>query len=284
MTFLEAVLLGIVQGLTEFLPISSSAHLTITGKLLGLISPTTSESWTAFMAVIQLGTLIAVVAYFLKDIGKMSSSLWTDVRTHGVTSGFRNFSQPSKLALLVMLGTVPMGVIGVTFSSLIHSMFTKSTLVISSSLIGLAVLLWISERVATHKRELNSLTWVDALVVGTAQALALIPGSSRSGTTLTAGLFLNLKRDAAARFSFLLSIPAVAASGLYEFFKIHSEIGGFGLTNVFAATIASAVVGYASIAWLLRYLSTHTTLIFVVYRILLGIGLFVALSFGLIQL
>ncbi len=236
------------------------------------------------MAVIQLGTLIAVVVYFLKDIGQMSSSLWIDIKTHGVFSGFGKFSQPSKLALLVILGTVPMGIIGLTFSSIIHSMFTKSTVVISSSLIGLAILLWISERVATHKRELSSLTWVDALVVGTAQALALIPGSSRSGTTLTAGLFLNLKREAAARFSFLLSIPAVAASGLYEFSKIHGDIGGFGLTNVIVATVASAVVGYAAIAWLLKYLSTHTTFIFVVYRIALGVGLLLALYFGVMQI
>lgn len=284
MTLLEAILLGVVQGLTEFLPISSSAHLTITGKLLGLISPATSESWTAFMAVIQLGTLIAVVVYFLKDIGQMSASLWGDVMTHGIVSGFRRYSHPSKLALLVILGTIPMGVIGLAFSSLIHSMFTKSTVVIASSLIGLAILLWISERVATHKRELNSLTWIDALVVGTAQALALIPGSSRSGTTLTAGLFLNLKREAAARFSFLLSIPAVAASGLYEFSKIQIDLGGFGLMNVIAATVSSAIVGYAAIAWLLKYLSTHTTFIFVAYRIALGVGLLLALYSGILQI
>jgi undecaprenyl-diphosphatase len=282
-SFLEAILLGIVQGLTEFLPISSSAHLTLTGNLLGLISEATAEGWTAFIAVIQLGTLAAVVVYFFKDIVQMSRSLYGDVRTHGAFRGIKHYTQPSRLALFVILGTVPMGLIGLGLSSVIHSMFTKSTAVIASSLIGLALLLWLAEKVASHKRTIEQLTVVDALVIGTAQAMALIPGSSRSGTTITAGLFLNLTREAAARFSFLLSIPAVAASGLYELIKVHSGIGALGYMNLVAATVASAVVGYLSIVWLLKFLLRHSTFSFVVYRIALGLLLFALLQSGVLQ-
>ncbi|MER3523472.1 MAG: undecaprenyl-diphosphatase UppP [Ignavibacteria bacterium] len=283
MNLFQAIVLGLVQGLTEFLPISSSAHLTLTGKLFGLISPDTASSWTAFIAVIQLGTLLAVVLYFFKDLLQMASSLKADWAMHGVFRGYRQYSVHSRLALLVIVGTMPMAFIGVAMSKVIHSMFTKSTVVIASSLIGLALLLWLAERLATHKRTLEHLTWLDALVIGTAQALALIPGSSRSGTTITAGLFLNLTREAAARFSFLLSIPAIAASGLYEFIKVREGLAGIGAANLAAATLVSAIVGYASIAWLLRFLVTNTTMSFVVYRIALGVLLIALLSFGVME-
>ncbi len=283
MNLYQAIVLGIVQGLTEFLPISSSAHLTIAGKLFGLISPATTESWTAFIAVIQLGTLIAVVAYFFKDLLRMAVSLKNDWTTHGVLNGVKHYSLHSRLALYVVLGTLPMGLIGLGLSKVVHSMFTKSTIVIASSLIGLALLLWLAERVASHKRTLDVLTWWDALIIGTAQALALIPGSSRSGTTITAGLFLNFSREAAARFSFLLSIPAIGASGLYELATVQKGIGDLGIFNVVAATLVSAVVGYASIAWLLRFLLVNTTLSFVVYRIALGVLLLVLLSSGIME-
>ncbi len=283
MNLLQAIILGIVQGLTEFLPISSSAHLTITGKMFGLISPSTTESWTAFIAVIQLGTLLAVVVYFYRDLLLMATSLKNDWTTHGVFGGIKRYSVQSRLGLFVIVGTVPMGLIGLGLSNVIHSMFTKSTTVIASSLIGLALLLWLAERVASHKRTMEHLTWWDALIIGTAQAIALIPGSSRSGTTLTAGLFLNLTREAAARFSFLLSIPAIGASGLYELVTVRQGIGELGMVNVVAATLVSAVVGYASIAWLLRFLLTNTTLSFVAYRIALGVLLLVLLSLGIME-
>jgi undecaprenyl-diphosphatase len=234
------------------------------------------------MAVIQLGTLIAVLIYFYKDLVQMVHSLRSDVGNHGLRNGFKAYSHHSKLAAWVILGTVPMVVIGVGFSDFIHSMFTKSTVVIASSMIGLAVLLWIAELVASHKRTLDKLTLIDSLAIGTAQAMALIPGSSRSGTTLTAGLLLNLTRESAARFSFLLSIPAVAASGLYELSKVHAGISGFGIGNLAVATVVSAVVGYAAIAWLLKFLATNTTLVFVVYRLVLGIALLAMLNYGTI--
>jgi undecaprenyl-diphosphatase len=276
-----AVLLGIVQGATEFLPISSTAHLTLSGKVFGLIDPARPEAWTAFIAVMQLGTLAAVVLYFWRDVAAMTVALVRDLRAHGPQIG--RYGPESRLALAIILGTVPVVVIGFAFRHVIEGTLTKSTAVMASSLIGLALLLWLAERVSRHVRAIPQLTWVDSLVIGTAQALALIPGSSRSGTTLTAGLFLGLRRDDAARFSFLLSIPAVFASGLFEMMRINPSVFDLGVGNLIVATAVSGVSGYAAIAWLLRYLRTHSTMIFVWYRLALGTLLFVLLSRGLID-
>lgn len=283
MNLLQAIILGVVQGLTEFLPISSTAHLTLAGKFFGLITPETSKAWTAFIAVMQLGTLVAVVAYFYQDLIQMVSALWKDFSTYGVLKGIKQYSFPSRLAIYVVLGTLPIGLIGLGFKDFIEGMFTKSTVVIASSLIGLALLLLAAEKIATHSKTLDKISLLDSLLIGVAQAMALIPGSSRSGTTLTAGLFLNLTREAAARFSFLLSIPAVAASGLLQLPKVYGGIGGFGVANLAIATIVSAIVGYAAIAWLLKFLSTNTTFSFVIYRIALGLFLFALLFFGVME-
>ncbi len=283
MNLLQAIILGIVQGLTEFLPISSTAHLTLAGKFFGLITPETSKAWTAFIAVMQLGTLVAVIAYFYQDIMQMMSSLWNDFKTYGISKGIKQYSFPSKLAMYVILGTVPIALIGLGFKDVIEGMFTKSTVVIATSLIGLAILLAAAEKMARHSKKLEQISLGDSLLIGVAQAMALIPGSSRSGTTLTAGLFLNLTREAAARFSFLLSIPAVAASGLLQLPKVAGGAGSFGVVNLAVATIVSAIVGYAAIAWLLKFLSTNTTFSFVIYRIALGLFLFALLFFGVME-
>jgi undecaprenyl-diphosphatase len=199
------------------------------------------------------------------------------VRTNGGGEGFRGYAHDSRLALLITLGTIPVGAAGLGLHKLIEGHLTKNLYVIGTSLIVLACLLWLAERVSRHHKTFEQLTWFDALIVGIAQAMALIPGSSRSGTTMTAGLFLGLTRNAAARFSFLLSIPAVFASGLYEMFKIDSSIFDLGITSLIIATGISAVTGYAAIAWLLRYLMHKTTMIFVYYRIGLGILLLLLL-------
>ncbi len=283
MTFFEAILLGIIQGITEFLPISSTAHLTLVGKLFHLITPERSAAWTAFMAVLQLGTLVAVCIYFSRDVWSMCTSVVKDVRTRGNGRGWEGVSVFSRLAIAVTVGTIPVAVIGLLFSDAIHGMFTKSTLVIIASLVALAALLWIAEKVARHERGLEQIRVRDAIVIGIAQALALIPGSSRSGTTLTGGLLLGLSRPAAARFSFLLSIPAVLASGVYEMMKIDPSVFTFGFSRLVVATVVAAVSGYAAIAWLLKYLSTHTTLAFVWYRIGLGLLLTFLLLKGAFQ-
>lgn len=271
MTIWQAVLLGIIQGLTEFIPISSTAHLTIAGKMLGLIRQDAPEQWTAFLAVIQIGTLIAVLVYFRSDIisitrGFILASL-ARLRNRPVEQATTIYS---RLGWLIIIGSVPIAIVGLAFKDLIEGELTKNLWVISSSLIGLALLLIFAELVARQKRDLQNLKITDAIVVGVAQCFALIPGSSRSGTTITGGLFSGLTREAAARFSFLLSIPAVAASGLLELPTAVRSVS-IDWVSLLTATIVSAVSGYLSIAFLLRFLQKHTTYVFAAYRIGLGL-------------
>jgi undecaprenyl-diphosphatase len=274
-----SVILGIIQGITEFLPISSTAHLTVTGKLLGLIDPNHPAEWTAFIAVIQLGTMAAVLIFFFRDITAMLQSLARDVRTHGGGNGIAGYSHHSRMALIIAVGTIPVVVIGLLFKNIIEGMFTKNTIVISLALIILALVLWYGETIAKRSREIGQVGYRDGFLIGCAQALALIPGSSRSGTTITAALFLGFTREAAARFSFLLSIPAVLASGIYELLKIHPAVFDLGIGNLIMATVVAGISGYAAIYWLLRYLVSHSTMLFVWYR--LGLGLLLLLLFFL---
>lgn len=283
MTFLQAILLGVIQGLTEFIPISSTAHLTLAGKLMGLVHMDNAAGWTEFIAILQLGTLAAVVVYFFNDLVVIAKAITEDILARVRGAAPASMHRDARMGWLLIAGTIPVGVIGLAFSHQIHGWFTKSTSVIISSLIGLALLLWLAERVARHIRSLEQLTVVDALIIGTAQAMALIPGSSRSGTTITAGLFLGFSREAAARFSFLLSIPAIFASGVYEFMKMDVNIAEMGYVNLAVGTVVAGVTGYASIAWLLKYLSRNSTMLFVWYRIALGVALALLVSSGHIQ-
>ncbi len=270
MNLLQAILLGIIQGLTEFLPISSTAHLTIAGKLMGLI--TNPERWTAFMAVVQLGTLAAVLIYFARDIMAIARSFLAENLMQRLPISKQ--STNSRMGWFVIVGSIPIVVFGLAFKHLIEGEATKQLPLIASSLIGLAILLWIAERVASFKKSLADITWKDAIIIGLAQSVALIPGSSRSGTTITAGLFMGLQRDTAARFSFLLSIPAVFGSGLLEFYHSIHLLSADEMTTLAAATLAAGISGYATIAFLLRFLRTHSTTVFIIYRILLGLLLF----------
>jgi len=279
---LIAILLGLIQGLTEFLPISSTAHLTLAGKLLGLVDPQNPEAWTAFIAVMQLGTLTAVLVYFWKDLLRMALAVVRDIASLGRGKKLSETSGDTRLAIAIIVGTLPVAFLGFALKHVIEGAFTKSIEVIVFSLITLALLLWGAEKVARHIRGVDKVTWIDGLAIGFAQVLALIPGSSRSGTTITAGLFLGFTREAAARFSFLLSIPAVFASGVYEMTKIHPEVFTLGIANLVVSTLVAGVSGYASIAWLLRYLMKNSTMIFVWYRITLGIILAILLLTGVI--
>ncbi len=281
MSILHSLFLGIIQGLTEFLPVSSTAHLTIAGKFLGIISPEHPEQWTAFVAVIQLGTLAAVLLYFAKDI----SSITTTFLRENLGAGRLPIKQQSlnaRLGWMIGIGSVPIVVIGLGLKKVIEGNLTKDLTVISCSLIGLAVILAIAERVATFKKNINAVSWWDAIVVGCAQSLALIPGASRSGTTITAGLFLGMTRETAARFSFLLSIPAVLGSGLLE---LKHSLGYITSADALALVVASAaafVSGYASIAFLLKFLRSKSTYVFVIYRIALGVLLLILIKSGAI--
>ncbi|HKC28840.1 MAG TPA: undecaprenyl-diphosphate phosphatase [Jatrophihabitans sp.] len=275
MTLLQAVILGIVQGLTEFLPISSTAHIRIIPALFDwhFYHGTTNDPGTRFTAIVQLGTTAAIVLYFWRELLHVSVA-WIRGLYDRTVRGTLEY----KLGWYLILATVPVAVFGLIFSHQIET-GARNLWLIASTLIGLAVLLFAAEKVGRRDREEEDLDTRDAVVVGSAQALSLIPGASRSGTTITAGLFRGLTREAAARFSFLLSIPAVVLSGAYEAIrpgKGHSP--GAGLTGV--AVIFAFIVGLASIHWLMRWLTRHSTMIFVYYRIALGVLLIVLLSTG----
>lgn len=278
---LEAMLLGLIQGLSEFIPISSTAHLTIAASLLGVIDPRHPERWTAFMAVVQLGTLGAVLAYFRREIRNTTLAF---IRENALRrTAFSAQSADARMGWFVILGSLPIIVIGLAFKDAIEGTFTKDLRVIAASLIGLAAVLWLVDRRASFSRTTATMTVKDALLVGLAQAVALIPGSSRSGTTMTSALALGFTRESAARFSFLLSIPAILGAGVMEFIHelphIQWSEGGMALA---AATLTAAVSGYWSIAFLLGFLRRRTMTSFVVYRIALGLLLAALLWMGIL--
>ena len=290
MTLLQAILLGIVQGLTEFIPISSTAHLVLAGRVMNL--GLTPEQTTASIAVIQLGTLLAVIAYFAPDIWNIS---WAFVHDHFVLlkSGRRDqfnrandharLSHEALLGWLVIIGSIPVAVVGLLFKKQIEGTFTKNLWVIATMMVVVAVLLAIAEIVGKKRRRMQDLGIKDSLAVGFAQCLALIPGSSRSGSTIMAGLFVGEVRETAARFSFLLSMPAIAASGLLELKEALHKLPSGSLSALAFGTLISGIVGYASIWFLLRYLRTHTTAVFIGYRFIVGSAILIMLFNGRIS-
>lgn len=276
MDLLQAVVLGIVQGLTEFLPISSSAHLIVVPLLLGWPQP-----GLAFDMALHLGTLVAVFSYFWHDLIQMAIAL-----PRGLRNG-RPLADPnSRLAIFLVLGSLPAGLAGLLFERAITERFYTdqglqgSLIVIAYTMIGLAALLWLAERRAASRRELKDVRFADALLIGLAQAAALVPGVSRSGSTITAGLSLGLSRPAAARFSFLLGLPIIFLAGLKQMFDlVRSGTVPGELLPFVVGFISSAIVGYLCIKALLRYLQVRSTTIFVVYRIFFGLFL-LALAVG----
>jgi undecaprenyl-diphosphatase len=271
---LEAIVLGIVQGLTEFIPISSTAHLRIVPAFVGWDDP-----GAAFTAVVQLGTAAAVVLYFQEDILRIARAWLRSMRR---PSARRELD--ARLGWYLIVATIPISIFGLAFKDQIET-GARDLYLISIALIAVGLVLLAAEAAASHDRDIKSITARDGIVVGLAQALALVPGTSRSGSTIAAGLFLGLKREAAARFSFLLSIPAVVLSGLYELSSIvrgeeHTHAAAGALV---VATLLAFVVGYASIAFLLRYLQRHTTVAFVAYRVALGALVLALVSAGTID-
>ena len=266
MTLWFAVIMGLVQGLTEFLPISSTAHLRIAPALLGQADP-----GAAFSAVIQLGTLAAVLLYFARDLGRMVRGIFTDPR-----------GRDARLAFYLIVGTIPIGVAGLALKHVITGE-ARSLWVIASTLIGVGLIMWLADRDPKQTRGDDDLDLRDALLIGCAQACALIPGVSRSGATMTMALALGLRRESAARFSFLLSIPAIGAAGIFELPDAIHALGGQGLAPLVVATAVAGVSGYASIVWLLRYLKTRSLLVLVIYRVLAGLALIGLLLGGVVQ-
>ncbi len=280
MNLLQAIILGIVQGLTEFIPISSTAHLIFASRWLNLYGGN-AEQTTATIAVVQLGTLVAVLIYFAPEIWSISVAFIRDhlallsgrrgrmfSGTHGVRPMW--LSEEAWLGWLIILGSIPIGTIGYLLKKQIEGPATKNLWVIAAMMIIVAILLAIAEKVGSQRKEINHLGIFDAIIMGLAQILALMPGSSRSGSTIMAGLFAGEKRETAARFSFLLSIPAITASGLLELKQSFGLLPPDSFTPLIAGTIVSAIVGYLSIWFLLRFLRKHSTLVFIIYRIILG--------------
>ena len=269
----DAVILGIVQGLTEFLPISSSAHVQIAQQLLGL-GQMSKPQLTAFIATIQLGTEAAVVIYFWKDIQRIISAFFSKLtKKTGLTI---EQVRDAKLGWLIIIGSLPVVAVGLIFKNQIETQL-RSLWVIAIMLIVFGVVLGIADLVGKRQRSIEQLTIKHGILFGLGQALAVIPGVSRSGGTISVGLFLGYSRQAAARYSFLLAIPAVIASGTYEFLSTFRDLDGSMLAATAVATLVSFAVGFSVIVGLMRYLNRGSFLPFVIWRIAVGIGLIVIL-------
>jgi undecaprenyl-diphosphatase len=280
-SWIEILVLAIVQGLTEFIPISSTAHLRIVPALFGWDDP-----GAPFSAVLQIGTLVAVLWYFWRDIVRILLAMLADVQ-HGKFAS----THDAQLGWMIAVGTLPIIVCGVLFKEQIETTL-RSLYVMSAALAGVAVLLALAEWIIARRkaagfagREIDQARWRDAIVVGFAQAAALVPGTSRSGATILGGLCSGLTREAAARFSFLLSIPAIAAAGLFQLIDARGALlaSGDDAAKLVVALFVTAVVGYATIPWLLGFLRKRTTFVFIVYRLLLAGILLLLLSSGKIS-
>ncbi|MFV0433596.1 MAG: undecaprenyl-diphosphate phosphatase [Leucobacter sp.] len=272
MSIIEAIILGIIQGLTEFLPISSSAHLRIASELMGI-----GDAGAAFTAITQIGTEAAVIVFFWRDIVRIIGHWFRSL------AGKVPRTDPDALmGWWIILGSVPIVVLGLIFQDQIETTL-RSLWFVAATLIGFGILLGIADRVGRKRLPLERLTWRDGLIYGFAQALALIPGVSRSGGTITAGLFMGYKREAAARYSFLLAIPAVLGSGFYQLIKeVRAPSGGAPMSMTVVATIIAFVVAIFVIKFFMGYISKRSFMPFVVYRVLLGIVIIVLLSAGVL--
>ncbi|GGC88117.1 undecaprenyl-diphosphatase 2 [Tersicoccus solisilvae] len=276
MTWIEAAILGLVQGLTEFLPISSSAHLRIVGEFL----PNAADPGAAFTAITQLGTETAVLVFFWRDIVRIVRA-WAGSLTGRVPRD----DPDARMGWLVIIGSLPIGILGVLFQDSIETTF-RSLWIVAIMLVVFGILLAVADIYGRQERDLTHLTWRHGVLYGLAQALALIPGVSRSGGTITAGLLMGYTREAAARYSFLLAIPAVFASGLYQLVKVARDSSGssvYGAGPTALATVIAFAVGYLIIGWFLRYVSTRSYRPFVLYRIGLGVLLMILLGAGVIS-
>lgn len=273
MNFFEAIILGIVQGLTEFLPVSSSAHLRITSELLGI-----GDAGAAFTAITQIGTELAVILFFWRDIVRIIGTWFRSL----VGKAPRN-APDALIGWWIILGSIPIVVLGLLFEDAIDTTL-RSLWFTATMLIVFGLLLGFADRIGRKERPLESLTWKHGLGYGFAQALALIPGVSRSGGTITAGLLMGYKREAAARYSFLLAIPAVLGSGFYKLFKeVREPSGGASLSMTAVATVVAFVVALFIIKFFMGYISKRSFMPFVVYRVALGLVVFVLLLTGVLN-
>jgi undecaprenyl-diphosphatase len=271
--FLEAILLGLVQGLTEFLPISSSAHL----RILGAFLPNAPDPGAAFTAITQIGTEAAVVLFFWRDIVRIIARWF-----QALFGRIPRHDPDARMGWLIIIGSIPIVVLGYVFQDQIETAF-RSLYIIAATLILFGVLLGIADHVGAKRRKVEDINIGQGVVFGLAQSLALLPGVSRSGGTITAGLFMGFERAAAARYSFLLAIPAVFGSGFYQLYKSWDVPGVYTLGETAVATVVAFLVALVVIAFFMRYISRHSFLPFVVYRVALGAFVLVMLALGVIQ-
>ncbi len=278
MNFLQAIILGIVQGLTEFLPVSSSAHVQIASELMQVPGLSDKNSaTTAFIATIQLGTEAAVLIYFAKDIARLVSAWFK-----GIFSSAARANADYKMAWFVIIASIPVGIAGLLLRHFIED--TVRTLwVIAVTLILFGLILLLADRLGSKQKTIKELTFGSALGFGLGQMLSVVPGVSRSGASISFGLLAGFNRAAAARFSFLIGIPAVLASGLIQFKDSYQNLDTDALTGTLIATVTSFIVGYLVIAGLLKYLNKGSFMPFVIWRVTVGVGLMVLLSLGLIS-
>ncbi|WP_151082331.1 undecaprenyl-diphosphate phosphatase [Nocardioides cynanchi] len=273
MNYLDAVILGIVEGLTEFLPVSSTGHLTIAEKMLGLTVD--DPDVTGFTAVIQMGAIAAVILYFVRDIAQIVKA-WGLGLVKPEWRGHRDF----RMGWYVILGTIPVGIVGLLLKDVIKNDL-RSLWVVAVALIAWSAVMWAAERSARQERGERQLNLTDALVVGIVQCVSLVPGVSRSGATISAGLFRGLDRVTATRLSFFLSIPALLAAGLFE---LKDALGGsISVGETVVGTVVAFVVAYATVAWLLRFVAHHPITWFVPYRVTLGVVLLALLAGNVIS-
>ena len=273
MNYFDAIILGIVEGLTEFLPVSSTGHLTIVEKMLGL--QVDDPAVTAYTAVIQMGAIAAVIVYFFRDIRDIVVA-WCQ----GLVKAEHRGRLEHRMGWYVIVGTIPVGVAGLLFKDLITGDL-RSLWVVAVALVAWSAVMWFAERTADRGRGERDLSMTDAIVVGLVQTLALVPGISRSGATISTGLLRGLDRVTATRLSFFLSIPALVAAGLFELKDALD--GSIGVGQTVVGTVVAFVVAYASIAWLLRFVAHHSIAWFVPYRVVLGMGLMVLLGAGVMS-
>jgi len=270
---LKAVIIGVVQGLTEFLPISSTAHIRIIPSFFGW-----KDIGASYTAVIQVGTMIAIIIYFWKDLMNMFKSFFISIKQ-------KNYdSKDTRLFLQIIFGTIPIVLFGFLFKTIIRNQF-RSMYVMAGSLIFFSFMILIAEKYTKKKVTMEMLGYKDALFIGFFQAIALIPGASRSGSTISGGFFRNMKKEDSARFSFLLSIPAVLLSGCFELFSQRAVLlsGESAISSLIIATIVSGIIGYWSIGFLLSFIKTKSLMMFIVYRILFGVLIIVLLSLNIIS-
>lgn len=274
MEWIQAIILGLVQGLTEFLPVSSSGHLRIVGQFL----PVSEDPGAAFTAITQLGTETAVLLFFWRDIVRIIGKWF------GSLTGKVDKKDPdARMGWFIIVGSLPIGILGLLLQDYIDTTF-RSLWIVATMLIVFAIFLGIADRMGKEQREVKDLNVKHGLIFGFAQALALIPGVSRSGGTITAGLLMGYTREAAARYSFLLAIPAVFASGLFKLSDSLAEgfTGYYGLGSTVVATLVAFVSGYLMIGWFLKYVSSNSYGIFVWYRIAVGVLVYILLGLGIL--